>query len=239
MSPLPTPAAHNAACSATVPEANATAHDASVTAHNAASKRSIAGPWVSQSPRSTSTTAAMSASSIVWRPYGMSIIVACTGQAASTERSSSIESHSSLVLLAYSKSSSTGLPTAVGPSSSHHGCSGITRYTSPASMACRALVGGDQQLVQLLAGADADHVTGRAGCDRLGEIGHAHRRDLRDEHLAALHVLERVEHEIDGLGERDPEPGHALVGDRDAAVALELVRGNTGTTEPREPTTLP
>ena len=35
--------------------------------------------------------------------------------------------------------------------------------------------------------------------------------------------LERVQHEIDGLGECDPETRHALVGDRDTPTAFELL----------------
>ena len=87
VSPFPTPAAHNAACNATVPVANATAYAAPVTEHSAASKRSTAGPCVSQSLRSTSTTAAMSASSIDWRPYGISISVTTDAGATRPARS--------------------------------------------------------------------------------------------------------------------------------------------------------
>ena len=67
-SPGPSPAAWQAACSAAVPDENATAYGAPHAAAHASSNAATAGPWVSQSPRSTSTTAAMSSSSIDWRP---------------------------------------------------------------------------------------------------------------------------------------------------------------------------
>src|SRR5689334_19388599 len=69
--PGPISAANIAANSASVPFANATANFASVASHRAASNASTAGPWVSESPRRTATTAAMSSSSTSWRLYGI------------------------------------------------------------------------------------------------------------------------------------------------------------------------
>ena len=189
VSPFPTPAAHNAACNATVPVANATAYAAPVTEHSAASKRSTAGPCVSQSLRSTSTTAAMSV--VVDRLAAVRDLDlghdGCRCYAASTERRSSIESHSSLVLLAYTKSSSHALPTALGPISSHHGCSGITRYTSPASIVWRASSEVIRSSWSFSPGRMPMTSYGAPGAMASREIDDPHRRDLRDEDLAAFH----------------------------------------------------
>ena len=64
----PTPAAAAAPCRPAVPLENATAKRAPTRPATASSNASTAGPWVSQSPRSTSTTAATSSSSTLWRP---------------------------------------------------------------------------------------------------------------------------------------------------------------------------
>src|SRR2546426_1083130 len=85
------------------------------------------------------------------------------------------------------------------------------------------LVRRDETLVQLLAGADAGDDDLAAGGHRLREVDHAHARDARHEYLAAAHALERGDHEGDALLERQPETGHALVGERDAAEALLLL----------------
>ena len=81
-----------------------------------------------------------------------------------------------------------------------------------------ALVHREQELVQLLARPDTDDLAGQSRRHRIGEVDHPHRRDLGDEHLASDHVVEREEHEVDGLLEGDPEARHALVGDREAAL---------------------
>src|SRR5829696_6644588 len=72
-----------------VPEENATAYGASTIDANACSNSATCGPWVSQSCRSASATAAMSSSSIVWRPYGIAIARRLVG-AHGTEASVSI-----------------------------------------------------------------------------------------------------------------------------------------------------
>src|SRR5262249_47295649 len=64
------PSASAARCSAAVPFAQLSAWGAPMAEAKAASNAVTAGPVVSQSPRSTSTTAAMSSASIVCRPYG-------------------------------------------------------------------------------------------------------------------------------------------------------------------------
>lgn len=61
-SPGPIPAAAYATCSAAVPEVTATAGVPPVCSARSSSKRVTAGPVVSQSPRSTSVTAATSSS---------------------------------------------------------------------------------------------------------------------------------------------------------------------------------
>jgi hypothetical protein len=59
-SPAPSPSARQAMCSAAVALLTATACRAPQYAASAVSKRGTVGPWVSQSERSTSTTASMS-----------------------------------------------------------------------------------------------------------------------------------------------------------------------------------
>src|SRR5262249_29327560 len=63
-----------AACSAAVPLLTTTACAAPVARASADSKSATVGPLVSQSDRSTRTTAATSSSSIVCRPYGSSSV---------------------------------------------------------------------------------------------------------------------------------------------------------------------
>ena len=99
-------------------------------------------------------------------------------------------------------------------------------------------VAGEQDLVELLARPDADDLGRDPRGQGVGQVDDAHAGDLRDEDLAALGVLEREQDQVHGLGERDPEPGHPLVGDGEPSVSASCWR-NTGTTEPREPTTLP
>src|SRR6187455_2824775 len=69
-SPGPSPAAQAAACSAAVPLLTTTASAVPARSASASSNASTTGPVVSQSERSTAATAAMSASSTHWRPYG-------------------------------------------------------------------------------------------------------------------------------------------------------------------------
>ncbi|MGA7930416.1 MAG: hypothetical protein WCA20_31025 [Candidatus Sulfotelmatobacter sp.] len=67
-SPGLSPAAKAAPCNAAVPELKLTAYLAPIRAANASSNSATFGPVVSQSERSTSTTAWMSSSSIDCRP---------------------------------------------------------------------------------------------------------------------------------------------------------------------------
>ena len=174
VSPLPIPVAQRLACNATVPFAKATACAAPVVEHSAASNRSTAGPWVNQSPRNTSTTAAMSSSSTDWRPYGMSIPVMRELQATvDVEHRAEVVDRQPLVVrvarvhevvvagLADRARSHLVPPRVLGHHEVH--VAGVDRVAR--------FVGGDQQLVQLLAGPDADHVVGRSGRDGLGEVG--------------------------------------------------------------------
>ncbi len=66
-SPGPSPRPPYVACKAAVPDVTDTA-GAPVTFSSSASNWPTIGPVVSQSPRSTSVTAAMSSSTIDWRP---------------------------------------------------------------------------------------------------------------------------------------------------------------------------
>jgi len=62
--------------------------------------------------------------------------------------------------------------------------------------------------------ADAHPVGFGSGRDRLNEVDDAHARDARHVQFAALHLVERVDHELHGLRECDPEAGHSRGGDR-------------------------
>ena len=127
------------------------------------------------------------------------------------------------------KPSSSGLPSARPRRSGHHGVLGQDDVDVAGVERVPRLVRGDQQLVQLLAGPDADDLAARhAGRDRLGEVDDAHRRDLRDEDLAALHAARGASStRSTACVERDPEAGHALVGDRERARSRACSR-NTG-----------
>ena len=66
------------------------------------------------------------------------------------------------------------------------------------------------------------------------------RRQLWDKNLAAPHPLKVLEHKIDALLQSNPKPRHARIGHRqDGPSLFRSTRWNSGTTEPREPTTLP
>jgi hypothetical protein len=77
------------------------------------------------------------------------------------------------------------------------------------------LVLGEQDLVQLLARADADHALLGLRRERSGDVHHPHARALGHEHLAALDEPHAAQDEVDRLVERDPEARHPLVGDVD------------------------
>src|SRR5439155_18065857 len=70
------------------------------------------------------------------------------------------------------------------------------------------VVCGNHQLVQLLSRTDADLLGLATGSDRLDQVDDAHRWDLGNEQLAAVHGARRHQHEIHALLERDPETGH-------------------------------
>ena len=166
VSPVPMPAAHSAACSAdrAVGERHGVrgAGGRAQRASNSLDGRALRQPVAAQHLHDRGDVV------VVDRLAAVGDHLAARGE---TERRSSIESHSSLVSLAYTKSSSSGLPTALGPHLvpprvlGHHDVhlAGVDRVAG--------LVGGDQQLVQLLARPDADHLAGRAGRHRLGEVG--------------------------------------------------------------------
>ena len=82
-------------------------------------------------------------------------------------------------------------------------------------------------------------VAGHAGGHRLGEVDDPHRRDLRDEDLAAVACAPGRAAPGRRPGQRDPEAGHALVGDREPAVSSSCSLEQRERPSPREPTTLP
>ena len=75
----------------------------------------------------------------------------------------------SLVSLVNSKPSGSGLPPFQSPLP-HHGCSGRITYMSSSIDGVPGLVARDQDLVQLLARADADDLDLAVGRDRLGQV---------------------------------------------------------------------
>ncbi|MCY1433737.1 hypothetical protein D9M71_497730 [compost metagenome] len=79
----------------------------------------------------------------------------------------------------------------------------------------------DHLLVQLLAGANADHFLAGFRCNYTGQIGDLHGWDLLDVDLAAFHVFERMPYQLNGFFERDHEAGHAIVGNRQYAFVLD------------------
>src|SRR5205807_4781869 len=74
-------------------------------------------------------------------------------------------------------------------------------------------------LMQLFSRPDAHHLNRHAGRHGQRDIGDPRRWDLRHEDFSAPHALEIPEYETDSLVERDPEPGHTLIGDWQLAAA--------------------
>ena len=60
------------------------------------------------------------------------------------------------------------------------------------------------------------------GRDRLRKIDHPHARNLGDEDLSAVHLLDAAHHKAHAVLQRDPETGHPRIGERDAAAASLL-----------------
>ena len=109
------------------------------------------------------------------------------------------------------------------PLESHQECSGSTTNTSPASIACRA----SSEVIRI----SCSFSPGRmpiSSCGTSGAIARARSTTCIDGILGTntsppSMFSSAYEHEVDRLGQRDPKARHALVGDRDAAVALELL----------------
>src|SRR5262249_4358655 len=142
------------------------------------------------------------------------------------------DNHSSFVSLAYTNSPCTAVPNSFEPLSFHHGCSGSTTYTSPQSRVRRpsSLVTNSSWSfspgrIPLTSRSTASAIAAATAATRhrLGEGGDPHRRDLRQEDLAAFHLRQRERHALDGLGGRAPEAGHAVVGDGQATVTFDLL----------------
>ncbi len=76
------------------------------------------------------------------------------------------------------------------------------------------VVHGTHHLVQLFTGTDSHELLRQVRSERLRHFDDPHRWNLRNENLAALHAPERVEHELHTLLQRDPEPRHLRVRDR-------------------------
>jgi hypothetical protein len=91
--------------------------------------------------------------------------------------------------------------------------------------------------VQFLAGADADDFDLGFGGDGAGQVDNFGAGDFGDEDFAAFHLFDAGDDEVHALLEREPEAGHALVGDGDFAVGalLEEERDDRAAL----PTTLP
>src|SRR5262245_611073 len=79
------------------------------------------------------------------------------------------------------------------------------------------LLFGDERLMQLLAGADADDLDPAARRHRLDEVEDAHAGDLGHEDLAALHQLRAADGKADAVLQAEPEARHAGVRHRDRA----------------------
>ena len=89
----------------------------------------------------------------------------------------------------------------------------------------RGLLLGEQDLVDLLAGADAgDHGLDVAVADEVGgEVGHLGAGALRDVGLAGRCRADRREDRVDGVLEREQEARHVGGGDGDRAAGGDLV----------------
>src|SRR5512142_1783415 len=73
----------------------------------------------------------------------------------------------------------------------------------------------DEDLMQLLTGANSDDGDLRLRRDGPGEVNDTHAGDLRDKDFAAVHLFEALDDEAHALLSGQPEAGHAVVGDGD------------------------
>ncbi len=69
--------------------------------------------------------------------------------------------------------------------------------------------------MQLLSRTNPDGLHLASGGDGLREVQQPHAGDLGNKNLAAVHLLQAADHELHALLERQPESGHASIGNRD------------------------
>src|SRR6185312_4943789 len=81
------------------------------------------------------------------------------------------------------------------------------------------IVSRTHDLVQLFAGADANDFVSQLRCHGPGQVGYAHRGNLRHEDLAAMHALEISKHKIHALLQGNPETSHAVISNRQMIIA--------------------
>src|SRR5205814_5221566 len=83
----------------------------------------------------------------------------------------------------------------------------------PQVASCAGLVFGDHHLVQLLAGPLSNNPELCLRRNSSGYLENPHARQLRDKYVAATELLDPGANEVSGLWQRNPEPGHAVIGD--------------------------
>src|SRR6266545_299019 len=216
-SPGPMPAANTAAWSAAVPELTATAWAAPTAAATARSNSATRGPVVSRPPRSTASAACTSSSSIACHPYGRN-----AGRTGRPPWSASGSVTAELLHLVGREPHVVGIarvaearrgPLAAFPAlEAPRRVDGLDDEHPVELQRLAALVLRNEDLVELLAGADPDVLDQAPGRNRLDQIHDPHARDLGDEDLAAPHLLRAADGELDALLEPDPEARHGPVG---------------------------
>src|SRR5579875_518887 len=86
---------------------------------------------------------------------------------------------------------------------------------------------GQKHLMQLLSGPDTDFPDVAVRRNGPRQVKDAHARDLWNEHLAPVHVLNRTQYEPHALFERQPKTRHAWIGHRDlSCLALLTKKGD-------------
>src|SRR4051794_35171146 len=167
------------------------------------SKASTAGPVVSQSLVSASTTAWTSLASMDCRPYGSTRSPREGWNRRSGEALGQVaqllDAEPEVVVVrpvgpAVLDGLAVGRRLVPPPGHVRHDHVAVAEAEGPARV-----VAGDHLLVQLLAGPDPDLVGRRARRHRFGEVGDLHAGDAGHVQLTAVHHVERVDHELHGL----------------------------------------